>query len=1265
VPGIWILRVVLVLAPLRCVAESGLLFHLSGSLGLKADVSAGATPEPNFASGVGVIADGARGVAIRCEHTQMLSYWAPGNIYAQRGTVSFFWRAREPVGPTEFPIFRVGYANHSSWDMVWLRIDYNGRGFDAFVTDTNLARTRVSTTLAPFPAPDRWIHLALTWDETSGIRFYVDGQIQGEAAAHARFDAELDQFGPHSRIISPYRVQSDYNFVRGGDLDELRIYDRALAANEIVTLASGNGLPELRPLAPRELAYPRWRDEWFFRHGWNDAQNPPAGLPHSATRVRKVALHDAYDLKRWWWKGTDGFRESTWPGVYNRSRLPGRNDYFQLPDWDCYSLSGRAITFHFPDEPWNQVEISGSAWGSATLSAVKAPVEAAAAPEKLLFSRERGRERTVHRLAQIAPGRAQLRFENVEAEEPIGEFSAFLVTPGEPPAGTRRLGYRAGNAMPTDAASAEIARFVAGRHPADEGALVVAEPVSAMAKPAPAPVREGLPFLHFVIPPVCAESGYNLGEIDDALDGIELKLPQWNAAGSVFFNLRVKDPLWPARDMLDFTFSADPGKPHTLWLDLRDRILPAGRALYLTIAVSEPLRNVALLAPEVTLVFKAREAGRAEHEQDRFTQVRDNYAMLVEEMPQERRYRMWARFEDDLNDLLRVNPQHTLGLKYRAVAIPGAPRVPFRQPEAPAGVPLWAFRQVELLGRAKRLALWYLDHRQIENGELGGGLSDDTDFLNYWPGLALMGCAPDRLADSVRRLLDACYAQGMVTRGLPTIQTDELHTYEEGINSLGQILLLDHGSPRQLARAMETTRSLLDITGINAAGHRHFRSAYFGGTRMATEGVWGWSKALGYLVLQPTLQLGEYNGNPEARKLVIELADGLLAHRRRGPEGRFTLPSAVHFETDQEGAPTRPYFQWALFWNAWRWTGDRKYLDPILDPGTGALGPVTLNLLDQLNLRQTLGAKLLAAEKARVNADEALLPASAYPNLHFAWQLTGDKGFLERLYAAQIEAMDLREYINTEGGLWIDRVYFYTAELQRARLGGVALVRNAIHPGHVLSWRFQAPATDQSVAVLVPDATRTAFKVIAYNLEDQPVHAALTTWDIEPGKWEVTQGIDTTGEDRATGELRRWETALARSHSIAITLPPRATTVFTFKHSGAATTPYQKRPDWGLDPTDVQRRGDSFVVTVHSLGSVEAPESQLCLLDGDGRRLATSTIPRLDPPNDLQPKTVEVILRIPEGRNLENSRIVIDPDAAVEEITERNNSVALPVGSAR
>ncbi|WP_426806024.1 hypothetical protein, partial [Stenotrophomonas sp. SrG] len=87
----------------------------------------------------------------------------------------FFWRPRFAVGEAPFVIFRVGYADHSSWDMAGLRIDWNGHGFDAFVTDANLARTRESFKLDALPSPEQWQHIAFGRDENHGVRLYVDG----------------------------------------------------------------------------------------------------------------------------------------------------------------------------------------------------------------------------------------------------------------------------------------------------------------------------------------------------------------------------------------------------------------------------------------------------------------------------------------------------------------------------------------------------------------------------------------------------------------------------------------------------------------------------------------------------------------------------------------------------------------------------------------------------------------------------------------------------------------------------------------------------------------------------------------------------------------------------------------------------------------------------------------------------------------------------------------------------------------------------------
>ena len=983
------------------------MFHLSADRGLTADYSAGGTPEPNFASEVTVIPDGAAGPGLQCGHTQLLSYWAPGNIHAQRGTLAFFWRSREPVGPTPFPVFRVGYADHSSWDMVWLRIDYNGKsGFDAFVTDASLARTRVSYTLPAFPSPSTWTHLVLTWDETRGMRFYVNGQLAGSRDGTFRFDAALDQFGPHSRIISPYQVQSAYNFVRGGDVDELRIYDRMLDDSGVAALAKG-GAATVVPQFERALDTPRWRDEWWYRYGWNRPGDAPPLIDAAAVSVRKVEIHDVYDLKRWYWRANDGIRETTWPGVYNRSRLPGRNDYFQLPDWDCYSQSGKSVAFTMPDEPWNQIEVSGAAFGSF---ATGAPV----------FERPKGQERTFHRLSNPVRG-GKLEFTNAEQETPIGELGAYYVTAAAAePEGVGRLTYRLTSGVEPDQSSVQpIVRYINGRYAPDERTTMVAVPPGAPRTPRAAGASRSLPLVHILIPSDFRDAdlgarrarfNYSWVNINAGLDGIAIDLPALGVKpthGAAFpLNIQVSDPIWPLRKMIDVSVSVTPGEPHTIWLDTRDRILAGDRGLWITIAgAGRDFGTASLEGAEVRLIFKERAQALPEHVRDRFTQVRAVYAHMVEESPRTRRLNTYNQFETDLSDLLRVDPDNVLGRQYWYDYNREQPRPPVGLAAAPADVPLWAFRQVELLRYVKRFVNWYIDNRQIENGEFGGGLSDDSDFTNYWPPSALMGVNPAKLKASLLREMEAFYAQGMFSNGLSTIQTDELHSYEEGINVLGQAMMLDYGAPTHIERAMETAAATERITGVNAAGHRHIRSSYFSGTAIATEGVWGWSKPSSYLLLHPSIALVEFNGSPRVKQWLIELADGLLAHRHTNASGGSSLSTTIEFSTDKDlpvaGLGAGADRALTVLWAAYRWTGNRKYIQPFLDAGPRGLGQLAANGLDLMGVRDTWGRQFPSLLAGPGEGSSAMR--------HFAWQATGDAKYLEALYTDQARAALLRE----------------------------------------------------------------------------------------------------------------------------------------------------------------------------------------------------------------------------------------------------------------
>jgi hypothetical protein len=504
-----------------------------------------------------------------------------------------------------------------------------------------------------------------------------------------------------------------------------------------------------------------------------------------------------------------------------------------------------------------------------------------------------------------------------------------------------------------------------------------------------------------------------------------------------------------------------------------------------------------------------------------------------------------------------------------------------------------------------------------------------------------MGSTPDKLKASLLKTLDEMYAQKMFTNGLASAQYDELHSYEDGLNVLGQAMMLDFGSPKQLERAMESSRRLEWLTGINSAGQRQVRSSYFSGAKMAEGGVWGWGKSRSYMVFHPALSLVLFNGTPRTRTMIEEMADGFLAHRHLDADGKYHMHYTVNFHTNEDVPGSQePAF---ILWAAYRWAGDKKYLAGFEDEPLGALRSINSDALDILKVRDTWG-KRVATTGAPGRRDDA--GNSRETNLHFAWQLSGNTDYLSQLYSSQIETAANREFINREGSLWIDRVYFSNGELQRARLGGVALMRNYVYPGNVVSWRFDSPANDQSVAILVPEGTPDHIRITAYNLDQQPVTAHMTGWEIDPGKWEITQDGKKRTED------------FERSSDLTFTFAPRSSTELELKLVKPGV-PYWSRPDLGIDREDIEVSGSRMTVIVHSLGSVEAPPARIVLRNGQGKVLATSRTPSLKAPLDLIPKIATVSLTLPAGIDWKGGSVSIEPGGNLPEITRMNNRVQI------
>jgi len=408
---------------------------------------------------------------------------------------------------------------------------------------------------------------------------------------------------------------------------------------------------------------------------------------------------------------------------------------------------------------------------------------------------------------------------------------------------------------------------------------------------------------------------------------------------------------------------------------------------------------------------------------------------------------------------------------------------------------------------------------------------------------------------------------------------------------------------------METSARYPDVAKINQAVHRHFISRFYSSTFQATENPWCWSAPVSFTILHPGMTLVEFNGNPATKKLIQEVTDGYLAHAKKDDNSRITIPEEINFITDEEKFPSSGTVR-ELFQVLYHWTGDTKYLEP--QSGRGGR-----RARDTVNRRS-----------------------------------------LEDSYAGTIQYNAQRMYMATEGFPWDDGPYISYGSIVNNRLGGAPIMRGNQFPRHSVSWRFEKPDGAENVAILVPEPSQTSLKIITFNISNDPINAFMTGWDVAPGTWEVTEGVDTDSDDVPDAQIVKRTVQFERTEAIALTIPPREMFVvqMQLKQNG---TPYWDRPDLGIGKDDVRIRGNNLSVTVHSLGSVDTPACTVAVVDPSGARILKAVVPALKAPLDLKPKKRDIVFPIAKGINMKGCRVTIDPEGKVNEITKGNNSVTI------
>jgi hypothetical protein len=458
---------------------------------------------------------------------------------------------------------------------------------------------------------------------------------------------------------------------------------------------------------------------------------------------------------------------------------------------------------------------------------------------------------------------------------------------------------------------------------------------------------------------------------------------------------------------------------------------------------------------------------------------------------------------------------------------------------------------------------------------------------------------------------------------------------------------------------MQTAHAYPKIIETTKTGRTAFVSQLFSATRVVREGPWGWEHPYSYIYLQPGMELVNFNGNPALKKLILDIADSYISYGKKNADGTMCFPEFFNSATDETKGCLAPntrgiYGVTQLFWAAYSWTGDKKYLVPLESyMGSGlhlALRGINANAVSLMGKDATWGKEILdyAAKLPRSTTesrafsaarDDGAMPIETYR--YIAWQMSHDKKYLEDIYADDIQTGNQRMYMTTEGHWWSDRVELYSDMLQRSRLGGLVVRRNQVFQGNLVSWRFAGPTEAEQVGILVGEAMPDHFTVEAHNLAAKPVKAAMTGWMIAPGTWKMSGA-----------GIKPKTFVFERSKSIALTFAPHLTTTLKFERVDAGQ-PTTDRADIGIGSDDVVAKGDTVEVTVHSLGAKAAEGGTAELLDAKGKVVASAPVPTLAAPLDLLPKTAKVVLPMKPGA----ARVRIALPGT--EITLLNNEVGL------
>jgi len=620
-------------------------------------------------------------------------------------------------------------------------------------------------------------------------------------------------------------------------------------------------------------------------------------------------------------------------------------------------------------------------------------------------------------------------------------------------------------------------------------------------------------------------------------------------------------------------------------------------------------------------------------------------------------------------------PDHRIIRMYTGEKVPALTEYRLDVPE---GAPEWAVKAREGLVRATDVFRWWVENRQVENGEMGGTYGDDCEMLRAWP-VALLAGDDDVVRTGWRRIARGVWENGSIYRGYLRYVGDVEHAAEDISDTQPAMIGLDYGNPIFVQRCLMPMKQMRDVwTAVNPAGHRHFRSHVFSATEIRSRPEDDTDVCYSARAAQTGIWAGWYTRNPALIQLFREYAGAWIAHLDRTEAGKpaGVIPGNIRFATDRTGEYV-PWHQgycgidyeamnlmYELIFAAYAMTGDREIERGITEPLSYCsrellkAGGEANQTADMVMSRVRPAAEKWRVFTGKTDFDPLL---RRYGSAYMRWLLSDDRGDKTALVESCSDVIETTKYnleMVTSEVLFTDRVAVehpdYVTSMYTGHVGLATYF-----PVYAVSWED----IGRDVAALVCENRTDSVKLLAYNFNEKPRTVGLRFWRLSPGEYIRRLGTDSDGNDEIdrlleAGKLRVRE----RGERLKLCLPPRQVAVLEIRQSTADQV-LSELPDIAVAAEEVavyppepssEEPADIFI-PIHNLGPAPAEKAAVTIRveQGGTSRLSIRRI-SLPASSDLEPVYQVIHARIPLPAG--TSRLKVSASFNGNEITRRNNA---------